>query len=283
MLLFYIIKVITHYGKINKVICAKKILLIDGLNLIRRLYAALESEQDIKRRIERTQSASIDALARLTKQFLPSHAIVVFDSSGKTWRHEVFPEYKLGRVPMDDVLLDALPKFAELFRFNGIVSIRLTGLEADDIIATLAVKAAENSIKSYIISTDKGFSQLLSDENILQYDCFSKIGYDRIWAEEKYGVLCDQLGDYWALVGDTTNRIPGVMGIGPKTALAIMQKATNIESIYNDLSRFTDKQQQKLSGHYEQCLLSRRLVTLKTDIEVGVRLSQLVYPCVGRE
>lgn len=257
----------------------KKILLIDGLNLIRRIYAALESEQDIIRRIERTQSASIDTLARLTNQFLPSHAIVVFDASGKTWRHDIFPEYKLGRVPMDDALLEALPEFAKLFRFNGVVSMRLTGWEADDIIATLAVKAAQHGIKSYIVSTDKGFSQLLGDANILQYDCFTKIGYDKIWAEEKYGLPCNQLVDYWALVGDTTNRIPGVMGIGPKTALTIMQKNITIEAIYNDLSVLSDKQQKMLAGHYEQCILSRQLVALKTDIDVGVRLSQLTYPC----
>ncbi|WP_191603015.1 5'-3' exonuclease H3TH domain-containing protein [Marinomonas algicola] len=256
----------------------KKILLVDGLNLIRRIYAALESELDTIRRIERTQSTSIDTLTRLTKQFLPSHAIVVFDASGKTWRHTIFPEYKLGRVPMDDALLDALPEFAKLFRFNGIVSMRLTGWEADDIIATLAVKAAQNNIKSYIVSTDKGFSQLLGNSNILQYDCFAKVGYDKVWAEEKFGLPCDELTDYWALVGDTTNRIPGVMGVGPKTALIIMQKNNTIEKIYNDLTGLSEKQQKMLHGHYEQCLLSRQLVTLKTDIDVGVRLSQLTYP-----
>ncbi|MFT2109884.1 flap endonuclease Xni [Marinomonas sp. 2405UD68-3] len=256
----------------------KKILIVDGLNLIRRIYAALESEKDTIRRIERAQSTSIDTLARLIKQFTPSHAIVVFDSSGKTWRHEVFPEYKLGRVPMDDALLEALPSFAKLFRFNGIVSLRLTGWEADDLIATLAVKAASQDVKSYIVSTDKGFSQLLSHPCILQYDCFNKIGYDKEWAEEKYGVPCEQLSDYWALVGDTTNRIPGVMGIGPKTALIIMKKAGTIEAIYQDLSIFTEKQQRMLDGAYDQCLLSRKLVALKCDVEVGVRLSQLVYP-----
>ncbi len=278
MLLFCITKVITHYQEIRQLV-QKKLLIVDGLNLIRRIYAALEIEKDTVRRIERTQGTSIDTLARLIKQFTPTHAIVVFDSSGKTWRHDIFPEYKLGRVPMDDALLDALPSFAKMFRFNGIVSLRLTGWEADDIIATLAVKASTQNIKSYIVSTDKGFSQLLSHPEILQYDCFAKIGYDRVWAEEKYGVLCEQLGDYWALVGDTTNRIPGVMGVGPKTALKIMEKENTIENIYQNLSLFTDKQQQMLKGFYEQCLLSRKLVSLKCDVEVGIRLSQLVYPC----
>ncbi|WP_115897134.1 flap endonuclease Xni [Marinomonas pollencensis] len=255
----------------------KRLLIIDGLNLIRRLYAALESEQDITRRIERTQSVSIDALMKLIKQIIPSHIVVVFDASGQTWRHKIFPEYKLGRVPMDDALLDALPDFAKVFRYNRIPCLRLAGWEADDLIATLAVKAANQGVKSYIVSTDKGFTQLLDNENILQYDYFAKLGYDKVWIPAKYGVQATQLTDYWALVGDTTNRIPGVKGIGPKTALSMMETHSTIESIYQHSDTFSERIQGMLAGNYEQCLLSRQLVSLKVDVEIGVRLSQLAY------
>ncbi|WP_421850988.1 flap endonuclease Xni [Marinomonas sp.] len=255
----------------------KKLLIIDGLNLIRRLYAALESEQDSVRRIERTQSIAIEALAKLTHQFTPSYAVVVFDSNGKTWRHRVYPEYKLGRVPMDDTLLESLPSFAKVFRFNHLPCLRIDGWEADDLIATLAVKAASNNVTSYIVSTDKGFTQLLGDDRILQYDYFAKLGYDKIWVPGKYGVEPHQLTDYWALVGDTTNRIPGVKGIGPKTALSIIRSFSTIEEIYANLSSFSERIQAMLAGGYEQCLQSRSLVALKTDVEIGVRLSQLRY------
>ena len=255
----------------------KRLLIIDGLNLIRRLYAALESEQDLSRRVERTQSVSIDALIKLIKQIVPSHIVVVFDASGQTWRHQVFPEYKLGRVPMDDALLESLSDFADVFRYNHIPCLRLAGWEADDLIATLAVKAANQGVKSYIVSTDKGFTQLLDNENILQYDYFAKLGYDKVWVPGKYGVQATQLTDYWALVGDTTNRIPGVKGIGPKTALSMMETHSTIESIYQHSDAFSERIQGMLAGNYEQCLLSRQLVTLKTDVEIGVRLSQLVY------
>ena len=256
---------------------AKTLLIIDGLNLIRRLYAALESEQDALRRIERTQSISIDALTKLAKQFSPDYAVVVFDSSGKTWRHQVYPEYKLGRVPMDDSLLDALEDFARVFRYNHFPCLRMEGWEADDLIATLAVKAAQNQIKSYIVSTDKGFTQLLSDEYILQYDYFAKLGYDKAWVPGKYGVEAHQLVDYWALVGDTTNRIPGIKGIGPKTALNILAQANTIEAIYAQQEQFPERIQKQLAGNYEQCLLSRSLVTLKTDVSLGFRLAKLKY------
>ncbi len=255
----------------------KKLLIIDGLNLIRRFYAALESEQDLARRVERAQSITIEALVKLAHQFNPSYAVVVFDSNGKTWRHNLYPEYKLGRVPMDDLLLESLPDFAKLFRFNHFPCLRLDGWEADDLIATLAVKAAHNNVTSYIVSTDKGFTQLLGDERILQYDYFAKLGYDKIWVPGKYGVEPHQLVDYWALVGDTTNRIPGVKGIGPKTALTIINAFPTIEEIYANVTFFSERIQTMLAGGYEQCLQSRSLVALKTDVDVGVRLSQLRY------
>ncbi|MCV2402377.1 flap endonuclease Xni [Marinomonas sp. C2222] len=257
----------------------KKLLIIDGLNLIRRLYAALESEQDLSRRIERTQSISVEALTKLIHQFTPSYAVVVFDSSGKTWRHEVFPEYKLGRVPMDDALLDSLADFAKVFRFNNLPCLRLEGWEADDLIATLAVKAARNDVKAFIVSTDKGFTQLLGDERIYQYDYFAKLGYDKVWVPEKYGVQVEQLVDYWALVGDTTNRIPGVKGIGPKTAASLLKDFSTIEALYENIGLLPERVQRQLSGvgSYEQCLLARSLVALKTDVEIGIRLSQLEF------
>lgn len=255
----------------------KKLLIIDGLNLIRRLYAALESEQDLERRVERTQSIAIEALAKLTHQFDPDYAVVVFDSNGKTWRHKVYPEYKLGRVPMDDKLLESLPDFARVFRFNRLPCLRIEGWEADDLIATLAVKAANSNVKSYIISTDKGFTQLLGNDHILQYDYFAKLGYDKVWVPGKYGVEPHQLMDYWALVGDTTNRIPGVKGVGPKTALTIIRDFSTIEDIYANLASFPERIQKMLAGGYDQCLLSRSLVALKTDVDIGVRLSQLRY------
>lgn len=255
----------------------KKLLIIDGLNLIRRFYAALESEQDLARRVERAQSITIEALVKLALQFNPSYAVIVFDSNGKTWRHNLYPEYKLGRVPMDDLLLESLPDFAKLFRFNHFPCLRLDGWEADDLIATLAVKAAKNNVTSYIVSTDKGFTQLLGDERILQYDYFAKLGYDKIWVPGKYGVEPHQLVDYWALVGDTTNRIPGVKGIGPKTALTIINAFPTIEEIYANVSFFSERIQTMLAGGYEQCLQSRSLVALKTNVDVGVRLSQLRY------
>lgn len=256
----------------------KSFLIIDGLNLIRRQYAALEREPDPIRRIERTQNASIEALHRLLKQFIPGYAVVVFDSTGQTWRHRVFPEYKLGRTPMDDNLLHALPDFANAFRFNKVPALRLDGWEADDIIATLAVKASQVGIKSFIISTDKGFTQLLGNTHILQYDYFSKLGYDARWVVEKYGVSPEYLGDYWALVGDNTNKIPGIKGVGSKSAVQILQRAASIEHIYQNLDAFPVKIKNMLEGGYQQCLLSRSLALLNTSVDIGIRLSQLRYP-----
>lgn len=251
------------------------LLLIDSLNLIRRLHAALESETDEVRRIERTQSLCIDALAKLVAQYEPLYMAIVFDSPAKTWRHKLFPEYKLGRAPMDDSLLEAMPRFAEVFRFNGWPCLRLTGWEADDLIATLAFKASQHHIPSMIVSTDKGYTQLLQYPHILQYDYFAKIGYDAFWVEQKYGVKPELLPDYWALVGDTTNHIPGVKGIGPKSSVEILKEKCCLEEVYADLSIYPDKFQKLLDGQLEHCQFARTMVTLRTDVEIGIRLPQL--------
>ena len=253
----------------------KGLLLIDGLNLIRRLHAALESEQDPNRRIERTQSLCIDALSKLVTQFSPAYMAVVFDSPSKTWRHEVFPEYKLGRPPMEDTLLEAMPAFAQVFRFNGWPCLRLTGWEADDLVATLAYKASLKEIPSMIVSTDKGYTQLLKFPHILQYDYFAKQGYDREWVEQKYGVKPELLPDYWALVGDTTNHIPGVKGIGPKSSVDILSDKQSLEDVFASLSEYPAKFQKLLDGQLAHCQFARSLVTLKCDVEIGIRLSQL--------
>lgn len=250
-------------------------LLIDGLNLIRRLHAALDSETDDVRRIERTQSLCIDALAKLVHQFEPHYMAIVFDSPAKTWRHQLFPEYKLGRPPMDDSLLEAMPSFAQVFRFNGWPCLRLTGWEADDLVATLAFKASQHGIPSMIVSTDKGYTQLLQYPHILQYDYFAKLGYDAYWVEQKYGVKPELLPDYWALVGDTTNHVPGVKGIGPKSSVEILKEKQNLEEVFADLSVYPEKFQKLLDGQLEHCQFARTMVTLKLDVEIGIRLSQL--------
>ena len=251
------------------------LLLIDGLNLIRRLHAALESELDNVRRIERTQTLCVDAMVKLVQQFTPAYVAIVFDSPAKTWRHEVFPEYKLGRAPMDDSLLEAMPAFAKLFRFNGWPCLRLTGWEADDLIATLAFKASQHNRQAMIVSTDKGYTQLLKYPNILQYDYFAKQGFDVEWVEQKYGVKVSQLPDYWALVGDTTNHIPGVKGIGPKMAVEVLQQAATLEQVYQELSAFKPRLRSLLEGQFEHCEFARQMVTLRTDVDIGIRLSQL--------
>ncbi|TDO99635.1 flap endonuclease Xni [Marinomonas balearica] len=253
----------------------KKLLLIDGLNLIRRLHAALESEKDDKRRIERTQGACIDAIAKLVTQFKTTHIAIVFDSPEKTWRHADYPEYKLGRVPMDDSLFSSIPAFADVFRFNHWHCIRLTGWEADDIIATLAAKSAPHNVKSIIVSTDKGFTQLLDEPNIYQYDYFGKQGFDKNWVKAKYGVLPEQMTDYWALVGDTTNHIPGVKGIGPKTAASIFQGEMSLESLYHNVEQQPPRIQKQLADTFDHALWARKMVTLRQDVALGIKLSQL--------
>ncbi|TPE47588.1 flap endonuclease Xni [Maribrevibacterium harenarium] len=252
----------------------QRFLLIDGLNLIRRLYAALESEQDSKRRVERTQNLTIDAVVKLKEQCAPTHLVIVFDSPSATWRHNLYPEYKLGRTPMDDALMVGLEQIVAGLRFNGWKCLRLAGWEADDLIATLAVKAAANQVTCFVVSTDKGFTQLIRHPHIHIYDYFNKRGYDREWVENRYGVKVEQLPDYWALVGDSTNHVKGVTGIGPKSAQQLLALAPDLQTLFNHPA-LPDAMQRKLSGQFDACMLARKLVTLRDDVNIGVSLAQL--------
>ena len=136
-------------------------LLIDALNLIRRVYAAQPGE-DGPERAEGARASSVQSLRRALRRCSPTHAACVFDGGGKSWRHELDPGYKLGHAPMPEALREALDGYREAFRRIGVVSLGYPGLEADDVIATIAVKTAAAGAEVIVLSTDKIFGELLA-------------------------------------------------------------------------------------------------------------------------
>jgi len=191
-------------------------LLVDALNLIRRIYAAHpgdEGPEHTKGALEST----IHSLQRAIRETEPTHAACIFDSHERSWRHDLLPTYKEGRAPMPDELKNSLDEFKSAFLEMGIISLTFPNIEADDIIATLAHKTSQKSGHAIILSTDKSFLQLLS-ENISVRDHFNKKDLDRRHVKDKFSVKPEQLIDLFALAGDTTNHIPGIPKVGLKTA-----------------------------------------------------------------
>ncbi|MBW8191848.1 flap endonuclease Xni [Neiella marina] len=242
------------------------LVLIDAMNLLRRTYAAIEHTDDA---IERLKIQSLKQLHRLLQQQHASHAVAVFDGLQPGWRHQLWPSYKASRKPLPATLADGLDEVQEYWLQAGIDSVLPQSDEADDVIATLAVKATKHQVMVHIVSTDQGFYQLLN-EHIHQYDCFAKQWLTPEHYQQKFGIHQQQWPKYKALTGESSSDIPGISGFGPATAKAF---------ILNDDDPTTLAPAKQKSWQQEQHLVAifQQLVTLNTECELGFKLSDLRY------
>lgn len=251
------------------------LLLVDALNLIRRVHAA-RSEQTAHAEADKLVEACAQSLERALAECAPSHAVCVFEGAGPSFRSVLYPGYKAGRPPMPDDLEQCLPAIKEAFLLAGVRSIEVQGMEADDIITTLAMKTAARDGTAIILSTDKIFLQLLS-ESIRVRDHFSRSYLDRAYVHEKFQVSSTQLPDLLALAGDPTNSIPGIPSIGKKTAARLLKEYPSLENILANASRIAGAAGRSLRDHGSEALLFKSLLVLKTDVKLGVNLRSFRY------
>ncbi|MDF0534525.1 flap endonuclease Xni [Shewanella sp. A32] len=245
-----------------------RLLIIDGMNLVRRLYAAQPDEQDLAGLAQRT----LNACQKLCRHHQPSHLAIVWDGEQESWRKQLYPDYKKGRKPMPVMLADYLPQLKQLLATANMHSVNAEA-EADDVIATLAYKICQYDGEAIIVSTDKGFSQL-QFKGVQQWDHFANSWLDIEALEQKLGIGRHQLLDFMALSGDSGNRIPGIPGIGPKSAAELLKSFRSLANIYNALDKLGQKQAEKLRSGYDMARLSYRLAKLRTDLELHLNLSQ---------
>jgi len=263
------------------------LILIDALNLIRRIYAVQErpftqikqhdsdelSPSTQKQVLFNTQNTSVNALIKIINQHEPTHALAVFDSQQPCWRYQLFEGYKKGRKKMPTYLADKLTDIQDAFMEQGVDSLTSEEDEADDLIATLAVKMALHGQKVTIISTDKGFLPLLGP-NIHLYDYFNRRYLDEEHVQNKFNVKSSQLIDFWTLTGDSTNKIEGVSGIGQVNAAKLLNEYGSLKSILN-AKDMKESLAEKLTSSIEQMDLARKLLTLKQDIPLGFNLKDI--------
>jgi protein Xni len=258
-----------------------RLLLVDGLNLIRRVYAA-QPGPDGPEKADGGRVSCAQSLERALREVEPSHALIVLEGAEPTWRHRLFPGYKAGHAPMPEALAAALPSYREAFAALGVNSFELAGNEADDVIATLAVKLAAAGGVAVILSTDKIFLQLLSD-SIQVRDHFARRDFDRAFVAERFGVEPERLRDLLALAGDSTSSISGVPGVGPKTAAKLLAAHGSLDAILEAAARgtaaapFTERLAATLVAHADDARLARRLLELRTELELGLNLMDLRY------
>lgn len=263
------------------------LILIDALNLIRRIYAVQErpftqikqhesdelSPSTQKQVLFNTQNTSVNALIKIINQHEPTHALAVFDSQQPCWRYQLFDGYKKGRKKMPTYLADKLTDIQDAFMEQGVDSLTSEEDEADDLIATLAVKMALHGQKVTIISTDKGFLPLLGP-NIYLYDYFNRRYLDEEHVQNKFNVKSSQLIDFWTLTGDNTNKIEGVSGIGQVNAAKLLNEYGSLKAILN-AKDIKESLAEKLASSIEQMDLARKLLTLKQDIPLGFNLKDI--------
>lgn len=208
----------------------------------------------------------INAIKRLQNQFPEAKLIAIFDAKGKNFRHEIYPEYKAHRKPADDELIMQIEPLYEIIQAMGFHFICVPGVEADDVIATLSLCADQNNIKTMIASGDKDLMQLVSN-NVSQLDMKGGI-YDRHGVIEKMGVEPEKILDLLALTGDSADNIPGVPGVGPKTAIKWLQLYQGIDGIKDNAHEIKGKVGEKLRDNFKLLDLSHSLVSLKFDVDL---------------
>ena len=203
----------------------KEIILVDGASFLFRAYHAM-GRDPLTTSDGRTVQAifgMVNMLRSLIKECQPSHIAVVMDAKGKTFRHDLYAEYKANRPPMPEDLRDQLEYIKKIIPAMGLPLVSISGVEADDVIGTLSVQATEQGFRTMIVSSDKDLAQLVNDK-VEMVDTMKGVRLDSAGVLEKFGVPPEHIIEYLALVGDSVDNIPGVPKVGPKTAAKWLQE-----------------------------------------------------------
>jgi DNA polymerase-1 len=262
-------------------IAPNPLVLVDGSSYLYRAFHAFPPLTNSAGEPTGAMYGVLNMLKSLISQVQPSHIAVVFDAKGKTFRDEMFEQYKSHRPPMPDDLRKQIEPLHDIIRALGIPLLVIEGVEADDVIGTLAVAASKANQKVLISTSDKDMAQLV-DDNIMLINTMNNTLLDRDAVIEKYGIPPELIIDYLALMGDSADNIPGVAGVGEKTALGLLQGIGSMAEIYANLDKVAElpirgakKLGDKLLAEKEMADLSYRLATIKTDVALDITPEQL--------
>ncbi len=252
----------------------EKLFLIDAMALIYRAYFALIGSPRINSKGLNTSAilGFANALVEILREQKPTHIAVAFDMPGATFRKEIYPEYKAHREAQPEDITASIPYIQKLLTAFGIPIVKLAGYEADDVIGTLAQQAAAQGMQVYMMTPDKDLAQLVK-EKILLYKPPLPGKRAAIWGVEE---VCEhwhishplQVIDRLALEGDASDNIPGVPGVGPKTAAKLIQTYGSVEEILKQRSELVPSLRKKLDAHHAQALLSKRLATITCEVPI---------------
>jgi len=259
----------------------KNLLLVDGSYYLFRAYFATLNKRDgqslTNSHGEPTGAiyAFINMLNRTFEEVRPDYCAVVFDAKGKSFRHEEYPDYKANRPPAPEDLVKQIGPIHDIVRAQGMPLFIIDGVEADDVIATLALQASTLGLATFISSGDKDLAQIVTDR-IHLINTMDGTRLDPAGVVEKYGVPPALIIDYLALVGDSSDNVPGVPKVGPKTAVKWLTEYGSLDEVVAHAAAIPGKVGESLRHSMDQLPLSRRLVTLKTDVPLSVTPDALI-------
>jgi DNA polymerase-1 len=251
------------------------IYLIDGSAYIYRAYHAVRGLSNSKGQATNAVYGFTRMLIKLMEDRNPEYVGMFFDAKGPTFRHEIYPEYKANRPPMPDDLISQLPYIKQITAGFSIPIIERQGFEADDLIGTFARQAEAAGFRVIMVTGDKDFKQLVT-ENTRIWDPMKDQAIDLAAIRDEMGIEPPQVIDMLGLAGDTSDNVPGVPGIGPKTALTLIKQFGGMEEIYSHIDEISrPKQREKLAAFRDQAFLSKRLVTIDTEVAIDFDLKTL--------
>ena len=255
---------------------SKKLFLVDGSSFCYRAYYAIKELSTTKGQPTNAIYGFVNMLNKLIKEEKPDYLAVAFDVAGPTFRHKRFEEYKAGRKPMPDRLTSQIPLIKEILAAYNISIFEKEGYEADDLLATVAKRLEDEPVEVYIATGDKDALQLV-DRKVKVYSPHKEvIIYDEAWVKERYGVPPEGMTEIMALMGDQIDNIPGVPGIGEKTAVELIGRFGNLENLLSNIDRIENqKQRELLRRHVKQARMSKELATVDRNVPLEVDLEGL--------
>ncbi|MFV1992707.1 MAG: DNA polymerase I [Acidiferrobacterales bacterium] len=261
-------------AKINKT--KKPLILVDGSSYLYRAYHAM-AKTDLSNSAGEPTGATygtVNMVRKLLAEYEPEYIVVVFDAKGKNFRHELYPEYKAHRPPMPEDLRPQVATIHGILAAMGLKIVSIEGVEADDVIGTLAHYASGLGLDTVISTGDKDMAQLVTKQVSL-IDTMKGVAMDEQGVLDKFGVKPAAMIDYLALVGDTADNIPGVPKVGPKTASKWLQQYGDLDTIIKHAEEIKGKVGENLRAHLGQLPLSHQLATIKCDVDLKLKLDDL--------
>lgn len=252
----------------------KPLILVDGSSYLFRAFHALPPLVSSRGQPTGAVKGVINMIRSLLKSYPHSHVAIVFDAKGKTFRNDIYADYKAHRPPMPDELRSQIQPIHDIVRAMGLPLLIIDDVEADDVIGTLATQATRDGVETLVSTGDKDLAQLVSDHVTLMNTMTGEY-LDADGVRSKFGISPSQIIDYLALTGDKADNIPGVPGVGPKTAVKWLQSYQDMEGVIQHAEEIKGKIGERLRENLEQLRLSYELATIRLDCDLDIDINQL--------